>query len=98
MLTEFYQAVVTALESNHINGKLKIVLNYAFNNYYYVLLIADIRKMLRTELSLQSSEFDIYDVGEGTCITFCIKDIRPLLAFAEYMSLPVIIRFSSPGM
>ncbi|VVC29387.1 Hypothetical protein CINCED_3A002503 [Cinara cedri] len=58
----------------------------------------DIRKMLRTELSLQSSEFDIYDVCGGTCITFCLKEIRPLLAFAEYMSLPVIIRFSSPGM
>lgn len=60
--------------------------------------ILDIRKILRTELSLQSSEFDVYDVGDGSCITFCLKEVRPLLAFAEYMSLPVIIRFSSPGM
>lgn len=62
------------------------------------IVILDIRKMLRTELSLQSSEFDIYDVGEGSCITFCIKEIRPLLAFAEHMSLPVIIQFSSSGL
>lgn len=61
-------------------------------------IILDIRKMLRTELSLQSSEFDTYDVGAGSCITFSVKEIRPLLAFAEHMSLPVIIRFSSPGM
>lgn len=54
--------------------------------------------MLRTELSLQSSEFDIYDIGQGSCITFCLKEIRPLLAFAEHMTLPVNIRFSSPGM
>jgi len=60
--------------------------------------IIDIRKILRTELSLQSSEFDIYDVGNGSCITFCVKEIRPLLAFAEHMSLPIIVRFSSPGM
>jgi len=60
--------------------------------------IIDIRKILRTELSLQSSEFDIYDVSNGSCITFCVKEIRPLLAFAEHMSLPIIVRFSSPGM
>lgn len=54
--------------------------------------------MLRTQLRLPSSEFDIYDVGEGSCITFCVKEIRPMLAFAEYMTLPIIIRFSSPGM
>ncbi|XP_060854750.1 cell cycle checkpoint control protein RAD9A [Rhopalosiphum padi] len=58
----------------------------------------DIRQMLRTELNLQSSEFDVYDVGEGCCLTFSLKEIRPLLAFAEHMTLPVIIRFSSPGM
>jgi len=63
-----------------------------------VYLNIDIRQMLRTELSLQSSEFDIYDVGEGCCITFSLKEIRPLLAFAEHMTLPVIVRFSSPGM
>lgn len=62
------------------------------------IFIADIRKMLRTELSLQSTEFDIYDVGEGSCLTFCLKEIRPLLAFAEHMILPIIIRYSSPGM
>lgn len=61
-------------------------------------IIPDIRKILRTELSLQSSEFDIYDIGEGSCITFCVKEIRPLLAFAEHMSLPISMRFSSPGM
>lgn len=54
--------------------------------------------MLRTELSLQSSEFEIYNVGVATRVTFCLKEIRPLLAFAEHLSLPIIIRFSSPGM
>ncbi|XP_050429084.1 cell cycle checkpoint control protein RAD9A [Adelges cooleyi] len=58
----------------------------------------DLRKMLRTELSLQSSEFEIYDVGDGNCVTFCLKEVRPLLAFAEHISLPMSIRFSSPGM
>ncbi|XP_050532752.1 cell cycle checkpoint control protein RAD9A [Daktulosphaira vitifoliae] len=58
----------------------------------------DIRKMLRTELSLQSSEFEVYDVGNGSCVTFCLKEIRPLLAFAEHISIPVSIRFSTPGM
>lgn len=54
--------------------------------------------MLRTELSLQSSEFEVYDVGNGSCVTFCLKEVRPLLAFAEHISVPVSIRFSTPGM
>lgn len=71
-------------------------MKFIFDKFNYNLI--DLRKMLRTELILQSSEFDIYNVSGGTCITFCLKEIRPLLAFAEHMSLPVSIRFSSPGM
>ncbi|KAG8537807.1 hypothetical protein GDO81_023801 [Engystomops pustulosus] len=50
-----------------------------------------------TELSLSREEFLDYQLQEQREITFCLREFRGLLAFAESSSLPVSIHFDSGG-
>lgn len=58
---------------------------------------SEIRKAVRTELCLESGEFDHYSIGVGTSITFCLRDFRALLSFAEAVNLPVTADFDTGG-
>uniref|UniRef100_A0A023F055 Cell cycle checkpoint control protein RAD9A n=1 Tax=Triatoma infestans TaxID=30076 RepID=A0A023F055_TRIIF len=53
---------------------------------------------MRTELCFHPSEFETYTVFHPTCVTFCFKELRAVLSFAEPSNLSVTISFSSPGM
>lgn len=57
----------------------------------------DLTKILRTELTLSPDEFDQYQVGVDTDITFCLKELRAVLAFADITNLPVTLQFESAG-
>ncbi|XP_067103401.1 cell cycle checkpoint control protein RAD9A isoform X2 [Osmerus mordax] len=58
---------------------------------------AEQSKAMLTELCLSSDEFDHFAVGCQTCVTFCLKELRGLLMFAESASLPVSVHFDEPG-
>ncbi|XP_063046779.1 cell cycle checkpoint control protein RAD9A [Engraulis encrasicolus] len=57
----------------------------------------DQSKAMMTELCLSSEEFDHFVVGLETSITFCLKELRGLLFFAESTGLPISIFFDEPG-
>ncbi|XP_060118548.1 cell cycle checkpoint control protein RAD9A [Heteronotia binoei] len=50
-----------------------------------------------TELCLSEDEFQVFRVKQETQITFCLKEFRGLLSFAESSNLPINIYFDIPG-
>ncbi|XP_041800568.1 cell cycle checkpoint control protein RAD9A [Chelmon rostratus] len=57
----------------------------------------DQSKAMLTELCLASDEFDHFSVRTHNSVTFCLKELRGLLLFAEATGLPISIFFDEPG-
>lgn len=57
----------------------------------------DPNKIVHTELTLESDEFDEYEVQQETEVTFCLKELRALLNFAEGTNVPVNIYCQGAG-
>ena len=57
----------------------------------------DEKKQVHTELSMQPGEFVEYSIVEDASITFCLKELRSLLMFAEHLQLPISASFSQGG-
>ncbi|XP_072519268.1 cell cycle checkpoint control protein RAD9A isoform X2 [Salminus brasiliensis] len=58
---------------------------------------ADPSRAMMTEMCLSSEEFDHFAVKSESSITFCLKELRGLLVFAESSGLPVSMHFDEPG-
>ncbi|XP_050192529.1 cell cycle checkpoint control protein RAD9A isoform X2 [Myiozetetes cayanensis] len=58
---------------------------------------AELSKMMVTELWLAEDEFQSVIVSPGSHITFCLKEFRGLLTFAEASNLLLTISFDEPG-
>uniref|UniRef100_A0A8C0E8R1 Cell cycle checkpoint control protein n=1 Tax=Bubo bubo TaxID=30461 RepID=A0A8C0E8R1_BUBBB len=54
-------------------------------------------KTMVTELWLAKDEFETVAVAPGSHITFCLKEFRGLLTFAEASNLPLTIHYDAPG-
>ncbi|XP_028315183.1 cell cycle checkpoint control protein RAD9A [Gouania willdenowi] len=54
-------------------------------------------KAMVTELCLASDEFDHFAVHAHNSVTFCLKELRGLLVFAESTGLPISMYFDEPG-
>ncbi|XP_059681661.1 cell cycle checkpoint control protein RAD9A [Gavia stellata] len=63
----------------------------------YVEEEAEPRKTMVTELWLAEDEFQTAAVAPGSRITFCLKEFRGLLTFAEASNLPLTIHYDVPG-
>jgi len=70
---------------------------FSFCGLLLCFFISEIRKTVRTELCLESGEFDNYSIGVDTSITFCLREFRALLSFAEAVNLPVTANFDTGG-
>ncbi|MED6269533.1 hypothetical protein CHARACLAT_000449 [Characodon lateralis] len=58
---------------------------------------AERSKAMLTELCLAADEFDHFAVKSHNSITFCLKEFRGLLLFAESTGLPVSMYLDEPG-
>ncbi|XP_074740742.1 cell cycle checkpoint control protein RAD9A isoform X1 [Strix uralensis] len=58
---------------------------------------AEPSKTMVTELWLAKDEFETVAVAPGSHITFCLKEFRGLLTFAEASNLPLTIHYDAPG-
>lgn len=58
---------------------------------------AEPSKAMLTELCLASDEFDHFSVQVQNSVTFCLKELRGLLSFAESTGLPISIHYAEPG-
>ncbi|EDV97615.1 GH16967 [Drosophila grimshawi] len=54
-------------------------------------------KFMRSQLKLKPSEFEHYQVPEGSVITFCIKEFRAFLLFAEALNAQMTLEFDDAG-
>ncbi|KAG8194856.1 hypothetical protein JTE90_017289 [Oedothorax gibbosus] len=57
----------------------------------------DPNKVVHTELTLESEEFDLYEVDQETKITFCLKELKAILNFCEGFSVPVLMKCQAGG-
>ncbi|XP_005102659.1 cell cycle checkpoint control protein RAD9A [Aplysia californica] len=57
----------------------------------------DITKVIHTEMTLSPDEFDHYQVGVDTEVTFCLKELRAILSFVDITDLPLCLHFECAG-
>ncbi|PKU31908.1 hypothetical protein llap_17790 [Limosa lapponica baueri] len=57
----------------------------------------DFSKTMLTEIRLNPEEFDYFHVGVDSEVTFCLKELRGLLAFSEATSVPISVHFDVSG-
>lgn len=57
----------------------------------------DPNKVIHTEMMLVPEEFDNYQIGVDTDVTFCLKELRAILIFAEFSSQPINVHFETSG-
>lgn len=54
-------------------------------------------RVIHTEMMLAPEEFDNYQIGVDTEVTFCLKELRAILTFAEFSSQPINMHFETSG-
>ena len=57
----------------------------------------DAKKTVHTELTMQPSEFEEYAIDLEASVTFCLKELRSIISFADSMGLPISACLSEGG-
>ena len=63
----------------------------------YVDAEPDPSKVVHTEMTLVPEEFDNFQIGVDTQVTFCLKELRAILAFSEFVNQPLSLHFEHSG-
>ncbi|CAB4058044.1 RAD9A [Lepeophtheirus salmonis] len=50
-----------------------------------------------TELTLKPDEFEEYSIDNASELTFCLRELRPFIGFAESLACLVSVKFESGG-
>ena len=57
----------------------------------------DVTKCVRTEVTLAKEEFEEFNVALSTQVTFCLKELRAILSFAEALVQELQCRMEGAG-
>jgi len=57
----------------------------------------DEKKQVHSEFNMLPGDFEHFSINEETSITFCLKELRSLLMFADYLQLAIHASFSQGG-
>ncbi|XP_059885349.1 cell cycle checkpoint control protein RAD9B isoform X2 [Delphinus delphis] len=57
----------------------------------------DLTNSVYSEMFVGPDEFDFYQIGVNTEITFCFKELKGMLTFSEATHAPIAIHFDFPG-
>lgn len=64
----------------------------------FVYIFEWVTKFSTHELNiLRPEEFESYKIGESTTITFCMRELRAILNFAESMNVNITANFDIAG-
>ena len=55
------------------------------------------KKMVHTQLTMQPGEFEDFNISIDCNLTFCLKELRSLISFADALNLPVKATFNEGG-
>lgn len=77
---------------------MDLIFDFVYGNknkrYFF---FPDVTNSTRTQLALGTGEFEKFTVGSEGTITFCLKELRALLQFAENTNLSVNMHFENAG-
>jgi hypothetical protein len=57
----------------------------------------DNRGTVHTELTMQPGEFESFSVGLSSTVTFCLKELRAMIQFADAYTLPLTANYGNGG-
>ncbi|XP_075391001.1 LOW QUALITY PROTEIN: cell cycle checkpoint control protein RAD9B [Tenrec ecaudatus] len=57
----------------------------------------DLINSVHSEMFVASEEFDFFQIGVDTEVTFCVKELKGMLTFSEAIHVPMSIYFDFPG-
>ena len=52
---------------------------------------------IHTELTMQPDQFEEFQIGQEDSITFCLKELRAIIGFADTFALPISASFDDGG-
>ncbi|XP_025257017.1 cell cycle checkpoint control protein RAD9B isoform X3 [Theropithecus gelada] len=71
------------------SDKCKVVIQFFYRH--------DLSNAVYSEMFVGSDEFDFFQIGMDTEITFCFKELKGILTFSEATHAPISIYFDFPG-
>ena len=55
------------------------------------------KKMVHTQLTMQPTEFEEFRITKECNLTYCLKELRSIISFADAMNLPLKASFNDGG-
>ncbi|XP_049644036.1 cell cycle checkpoint control protein RAD9B-like [Suncus etruscus] len=71
------------------SDKCKVIVQFFYKN--------DLNNSVYSEMIVGPDEFDFFQIGVDTEITFCFKELKGMLAFSEALHAPISFHFDFPG-